>query len=126
MNDAALALELRRLSDLVAELTEDHQHLQRRQLAADDRHVGTVLLPLAVELTGGQRFSGPALYAQALNDRTPTGHALREVLADYGSLKSLGKLFARLDGVVLVGCRLVPAGRLGDDRAWRIERVSDG
>lgn len=124
MTDAALVLEVRRLTAVVADLADDLRHQQRRALAGDDRRVGTVLLPLAADLADGQRFSGPALYALALNDRTATGQALRETLADYGSLKALGKLFARLDGVVLGGCRLVPAGRLGDDRAWRIERVS--
>ena len=124
MTDPALLLEVRRMAALVADLVEDQQHTERRQLAPDDRRVGRVLLPLAGELVDG-RFSGPGLYAQALDDRTPTGQAMREVLADYGSLRALGKLFARLDGVVLGGCRLVPAGRLGDDRAWRIERVSD-
>lgn len=124
MTDAAL-LELRRLAPKVDELVEDQQHVERRRLALDDRRTGIVLLPLAADLIGEARFTGPVLSGVALNDRTPTGQALREVLADYGSLRALGKLLARIDGVTLAGCRLVPAGRIGDDRAWRIDRVCD-
>lgn len=125
MSDAALALELRRLALLVGELVDDQQHAQRRLLDGDDRRIGTVLLPLAADLAGAAPVTGPRLYALALNDRTSTGQALREVLAEYGSPRQLGKLLARLDGVPLAGVRLLPAGERREGRAWRFVRVSD-
>lgn len=125
MNDAAMALEVRRLAELIAALADDVRHMERRRLAADDRRVGAVLLRLAHELVGDARFTAPELFARALNDRTAAGRALCEVLVDYGSVRSIGRLLARLESVVLSGCRLVPAGAAREGRAWRLQRVSD-
>jgi hypothetical protein len=115
---------VRKLASLVAELVEDQQHVERRRLAADDRRVGVVLLPLIDEVVLDRRFTGPLLYQAALGTRTAAGQALAAVLADYGSMRAVGKLLARLSGITFDGCRLAPAGRIGDDRAWVVDRVS--
>jgi len=125
MGEAGIALELRRLAAVIAALGEDVRHLERRPLAADDRRIVTVLLPLAAELIGEEWFTVPLLLQSALEDRTSLGQALREVLNDYGSIRAVGRLLARLDGVTLGGCRLTPAGERRDGRAWRVVRVSD-
>lgn len=124
MTDAAL-LELRRLAAAVEALADDVRHVERRQLRADDRRVGAVLVPLAYELTRGARTTVPMLFERAYNDRTPAARALVEVLADYGSVKAAGKLCARLAGVVLGGHRLVRVGTRGDDALYVVESVSD-
>ena len=125
MTDAVVVLELRALRLAVAELVADQQHVERRRLAADDRRIGIALLPLAAALVEDARFTGEALFEIALDDRTPVGQAVREILRDYGSLRALGKLLVRLEGIALAGCRLVAAGSHRGDRAWRIASVSD-
>lgn len=121
-------LELRRLAVLVAELVEENRTLQRRLLTAEDRRIGTVLLPLVRELVDGEPFTAASAAARALNDRTATGQAVREVLADLGmgdgGLRSFGRLLQRLDGVPLAGLRLVPAGERREGLAWRLVQVS--
>lgn len=123
--DAAHILELRRLAVEVADLVADVRHMQRRQLKADDRRVGAVLLPLAFDLARGQRTTVADLHLRALNARTPTARALCEIMADYGTVKQIGKLFARLVGVALAGHRLVRVGTRGDDVLYVVESVSD-
>lgn len=121
-------LELRRLAVMVAELVEENRTLQRRLLTAEDRRMGTVLLPLLHELVDGAPFTAASAAARALNDRTATGQAVREVLADLGmgdgGLRSFGRLLQRLDGVPLAGLRLVPAGERREGLAWRLVQVS--
>lgn len=118
MTDAAF-LELRRLAALVERLDEAVNHLQRRQLHDDDRQTGQVLLPLAAEVVGERAVTVPELMAAALADRTPAGQALCETLVAYGSTKAIGRLLGRLDGVVLSGVRLVPAGQRSERHRWR-------
>lgn len=122
-------LELRRLAVLVAELVEENRTLQRRLLTADDRRIGTVLLPLLHELVDGQTFTGAAVATLVLNELSPTGQAVREVLQELGvwgdgGVRSLGRLLRRLDGVPLAGLRLVPAGERREGLAWRLVQVS--
>ncbi|MBK7061028.1 MAG: hypothetical protein IPH51_11155 [Rubrivivax sp.] len=69
---------------LVEQLLEEQHLLMCRVLASEDRHAGSVVLPLAVELIGdGVDFSASELLAAALDDRTVVGEALREVLAPW-------------------------------------------
>jgi hypothetical protein len=122
-----VTLALCRLGALVADLVEDQQHVERRQLAADDRRVGRVLVPLAFALASGRPFTVHGLVERAYSDngQSPTSQALVEAVAEYGSLRQVGKLFARLAGVVLGGCRLVRVGKRGDDVLYIVESVSD-
>lgn len=121
-------LELRRLSVLVAELVDDHRVLLRRLLTPEDRRTGTVLLPLLHELVEDAPFTAASIAARALNDRTATGQAVRELLAELGmgdgGLRSFGRLLQRLDGVPLAGVRLSPAGERREGLAWRLVQVS--
>ena len=119
------ALELRRLTAMVEALCADVRHVERRQLRADDRRVGLVLLRLAYGVTRGARFTGPALLEAAYNDRSAEGRALCEVLVEYGNLRALGKLLARLAGVELGGHRLVRIGPRGGDALYVVESVCD-
>lgn len=125
MTDAATALELRRLSDVVAEMADDHQYALKRLLAADDRKLGAVIVPLAGEIVGGDRFEPAALVAAAAARRDAVGTALLETIheADLqdgdGRYRRLGRLFDRISGVAFDGYRVVR-----DGRAWRIVAVS--
>lgn len=125
---SAIALEVRRLAALVAELVDENRTLQRRLLAAEDRRIGAVVLPLLAELVGQQPFTAASIATHALNDRTVAGRAVREVLADLGAddggLRSFGRLLQRLDGVPLAGLRLLPAGQRREGLAWRLVHVS--
>ena len=125
--DPAL-LALRLLRDEVAEMRDDLRYLLRAQLNRDARRTGLVLFPLAAELLGGRPFTGQSLLEAAMNDRTTTGEAAREILADMatdsGGLRAFGRLLSRLEGVPLASCRLVDAGETSEGRRWRLVRVS--
>jgi hypothetical protein len=127
MADAAL-LELRRLVAAVAELRDEQAHLLRALLARDDRRTGAALLPLIAELLDGRAFTAAELLTAALDDRTPAGRALCELVAEFvtdtGGMRALGRLLARLEGVPLAGCRLVSAGAAGGVCRWRVKVVS--
>jgi hypothetical protein len=123
-----MALAVRALGAKVDDLVEEQRYVLGMLLAREDRRMGRLLLPLAVEIVGGSMFTGPGLLAASRNDRTAAGKARREVLADLladvGSLRAFGKLLARLEGKPLSGYRLVPAGEVSEGLRWRIERVS--
>lgn len=127
MNDP-LILEIRRLHAEVQALREDHQHLLRALLAASDKRNAAALLPLIADVLQDRPFTAPQVLAAALNDRTPSGQALRELIAEYattsGGLRALGKMLARIEGVPLAGCRLIGDGEGRDGRRWRVVRVS--
>lgn len=130
MTDAALALELRRLSaaveaqaDELAELREDHAHLQRALLSRQDRRTGAALVPLLADMLPGT-FTAADAAALALNDRTAEGQAVRELMAEYitddGGLRAFGRLLARLEGCEFNGARLVSAGASRGVSRWRV------
>lgn len=123
MSDATL-LELRLLRVEVAELRSDLAALLRRQFARDDRRLLLALLPLVFELLGDASFTANQLAEVALNERSHVGQALRELVAescgDGDSLRPLGELFARAEGVPFAGYRLVSAGLLHNARRWRL------
>lgn len=123
VNDASL-LELRLLRAEVAELRADLGTLLRRQFARDDRRLLLALLPLVSELLGDANFTANQLAEVALNERSPLGQALRELIADAcadgDSLRPLGELLARAEGVPFAGCRLVSAGMSHGARRWRV------
>lgn len=121
MTDAAVALELRRLTALVEGLADDVRHLERRRLAADDRRMGAALVQAAARLlAGGQVFTVPMLAALLLDDDTPAAAAL----LTYGSIRALGRLAQRVAGVEFAGLRLVDCGERREGLAYRVERVS--
>lgn len=121
VTDAALLLELRRLAMLVEGLADDVRHIERRRLAADDRRMGAALVQASARLTAvGEVFSVPMLAGRLLNDDTPAAAAL---LA-YGSVRALGRLAQRVDGVEFAGLRLVGCGERRDGRTYRVARVS--
>jgi hypothetical protein len=123
-----LALQLRLMQAMLEELRESVDHLGRRLLERDDRRTGEALLPLVAAILGSQTFTAPSLAAALLNDRSAEGQAARELVAGFcstdGGLRAFGKLLARLDGVALAGCRLVPVSSRRDGRLWRVVRVS--
>ncbi len=125
--DAALALEVRRLRDEVAELRDEQAHLLRALLARQDRRVGAAMVPLLAERFEGRDFSAAELVGAVLNDRDAAAQALRELVADYasedGGLRALGRLLARLEGVSFDKCRLAAAGQSRGVQRWRV-RVS--
>jgi hypothetical protein len=123
-------LECRRLADEVALMRLDLQHLQCTMLTREDRRTGEVLLPLVAELLDTARFTAQDLLGAALNDRTATGKAAREVLNEMvgsvsgpGGLRAFGRMLARLEGKPLAGLRLLPEGEAREGRRWRLERV---
>jgi len=122
--ERALLLEMRQMRDELADLRAIVVDRARADLARQDRRIGATLLPLAVEVHGGA-FDAAQLAAAALNDRSPAGQALCELIRDHGtdesgSFRTLGRLLDRIAGVPLGGCRLVP---LGDGRAAKRYRV---
>jgi len=125
VTDAALALELRLLREQVADLVDDQQRAMRRALAADDRKLGAVIVPLAGEVIGGDRFEPSALVAAAAARRDAVGQALIEavhegdLVDDDGRHRRLGRLFERVAGVAFDGYRVIR-----DGRGWRIVAVS--
>lgn len=127
MTAGALALELRRLRDEVAELRDEQAHLLRALLARQDRRTGAALVPLLAERFDGADFSAAEVAAAALNGRDTAAQALRELVADYaseaGGLRALGRLLARLEGCCFDGCRLTAAGPSRGVQRWRV-RVS--
>lgn len=130
MNDNHLALKLRVMQSQLTDLLDEQRHLARRLLEREDRRIGTVLLPLLHELIGDAAFTAASAAARALNDRTATGQAVRELLADVGmgdggGLRSFGRLLQRLDGAPLAGLRLLPAGERREGLAWRMVHVSE-
>lgn len=128
--DSRAIIELRRLTEMVEALKDAQDHLVRRMVSRDERRTGAALWPLAAELVGEGDFALTFLHARALNDRTPMGRAVLELIEDYvdpdtGHLRSLGQLFSRLEGASLGGYRLVRGtgpGRSGE--RWRLVRVS--
>lgn len=129
MSPGAELLELRRLAEQVQELRESHDALLRQLAKPADRRTGAALLPLVADVVGlGAVFDAASLAARALNDRTPDGAALRELIGEYatesGGLRAFGRLLDRLDGVPLAAYRLAPAGEGRDGRRWRVLRVS--
>jgi hypothetical protein len=128
--ERAMLLEVRQLHAKVADLVDEQRHLLRALLAGPDRRAGVVLLPLVAELVGDGAFTATSLLRGAMNDRTPTGQAARDVLGDLtteaGGLRAFGRLLARLQGVPLAGYRLVPDGEASEGRRWRMQRVSEG
>ena len=98
---------LRILAELAAvrakldELCEAQEHLTRRLLEREDRRTGGALVPLLGETFQDEaQFTAAEVAAKALNDRTATGQALREVIAEHitedAGLRSFGRL---VDGV---------------------------
>lgn len=128
MTDAALTLELRLVRAELAEVRESQADLVRRLLEREDRTTGRVLLPLVNDLVGERDLDAGTLAAAALNDRTATGQAVREIINDYtdcdGSFRSLAHLLKRLQGVHLGGCKLVPRGEGRGGLRWRVVQVS--
>jgi hypothetical protein len=135
MNDAALILEIKRLRAEAAEqraevreLREDLQFLMRALLTASDKRNALRFLPLIADVIGERPFTAPQVLAAALNDRTPAGQALRELVREFvtddGGLRTFGKLLSRIEGAPLAGCRLISAGEGRDGRRWRVVRVS--
>lgn len=123
----ALALELRRLRDEVAELRAEQAHLLRALLSRQDRRTGSALVSVLREMFGAEGFTCADVAAQALNGRDSGSQALRELVADYctaeGGLRALGRFLARLEGVSFEGHRLVSAGEARGVQRWRV-RVS--
>lgn len=125
----ALALELRKLRAQMTDLCESQEHLVRRVLKVDDRRTGAALLPLLEEKLGVDvAFTSEDLFADALNDRTPLGQALLELMTDPGEedagARAFGKLLVRLEDVPFAGLRLVAVGATRNPRKWRLVRVS--
>ncbi len=105
---------MRQLRAELADLRDMFADYVRANLAPQDRRIGAALLPLAAEVHGGV-FDAAELAAAALNDRSPAGHALRELIRDHGTdeggkFRTLGRLLDRITGVPLGGCRLVRVG----------------
>jgi hypothetical protein len=120
---ALLLIEVRRLAAAVEVLRESHDHLARRQLERDDRRAGCVLVPLLGDLFYTEPFTAAGAAARGLSDRSATGQALCEFVAEYtagADLKAFGKLLARLEGVPFDGCRLVRAGKTAGVVRWRV------
>lgn len=128
MNDAALILEIKALRAEVQALREDQRFLMRALLTASDKRNALRFLPLIADVIEDRPFTAPQVLAAALNDRTPSGQALREVIAEFatsdGGLRAFGRLLKRIEGVPLAGCRLIGDGEGRDGRRWRVVRVS--
>lgn len=126
MTDAAL-LELRLLRAAVADLVEEQQHLHRAITKRADLRTASAMWPLLAELVGSAPFTGPSVYALALNQHTPSGDALCEMVVEYGSedggLKAYGKFLARLEGVPVLEHRLIKVDAVREGLVWRLQRV---
>lgn len=122
--------EMRRRREVEAEFRDDQRWLMQMLLSPEDRRFGRVLLPLAAELVGSNRFTAASLLATSINNRTALGEAARDKLDEMatatGGLRAFGKLLSRLEGVPLNGCRLVSAGECSEGLRWRLEWVSGG
>jgi hypothetical protein len=121
--DADLALEVRLLRERVEDLAAQQESLMRMLLSRADRRTGAALVPLLADYEAGP-FGVAELAAQTLNDRTPDGQALRELIAEYltgdGGFRAFGWLLARLEGVTFAGCRLVRVGKARGVERWRV------
>jgi hypothetical protein len=121
MTDAAvIALELRHLRAAVEAQAVELAELRRGLMEKRDRRTGARLVPALGRLTQGSAFDLAGLGARVLNDRTPAGGVVREVMADHADadegLRGFGRLLVRLRGVNFAGLRLepVPGAR------WRV------
>jgi hypothetical protein len=123
-----LELQIRVMQATLEELRESVDYLMRRQLEREDRRAGEALLPIVYELYGEEIVTPELLAMRALNDRTPDGQAMFELIGEYSTdpenLRAFGRFLKRLSGVALAGYRLVPQGELRDGLAWRVVRVS--
>jgi hypothetical protein len=120
MTDQTL-LQLRVLTEAVAELRDDHRELQRQLLAKPDRRTGMRLVPAIARTVGdGRPFAVADLAALVLNADTPAAGVVRDTMTDYpdadGGFRSFGRLLQRLEGVPLAGWRIQRA----TGERWRV------
>jgi hypothetical protein len=126
-------LELRMLAELGAvkaklqELCEAQADVARHMLAADDRRIGNVLLPLLAKIFGSESFGAGQVIAAVLPS-TLNGKVLEELIGDRlreaGAAHIIGRLLARLEGAQFKSYRLVDAGDERGIRFWRVSTPS--
>jgi hypothetical protein len=111
--------------ELLLRLSEAIEHLERRQLAKDDRADLVRLLPAAHALMGHASFTAEDLEATVQrNSTSPAAVVVAAVIAEHttpaGGLRLFGRLLTRLVGAPTHGLRLERVGNAREGAVYAI------